>query len=182
METKMPIFPFEVTIEEILKDPEGYVDAVFSCLESEFLVMPKGVGFVEYPVFERGYEALKLTTKGFSQLEPANVLAGILKEPIALVVLRSMLGFTPPEWGYVATQRTGTAVSQGFVRTLDRKVRMAPENPISQTGVTRERLQALIDTHAKPNHPKIKASTLRTICTQAGISRDDFLGAFDKHQ
>ncbi len=31
-----------------------------------------------------------------------------------------------------------------------------------------------------PNHPKIKASTLRTICTQAGISRDDFLKAYDK--
>ena len=31
-----------------------------------------------------------------------------------------------------------------------------------------------------PNHPKIKASTLRTICTQAGIARDDFLKAYDK--
>ncbi|MDP2754163.1 MAG: type II toxin-antitoxin system HicA family toxin, partial [Nitrospirota bacterium] len=31
-----------------------------------------------------------------------------------------------------------------------------------------------------PNHLKIKASTLRTICTQAGISRDDFLSAYDK--
>ncbi|MEK6692550.1 MAG: type II toxin-antitoxin system HicA family toxin [Nitrospirota bacterium] len=31
-----------------------------------------------------------------------------------------------------------------------------------------------------PNHSKIKASTLRTICTQAGISRDDFLNAYDK--
>jgi predicted RNA binding protein YcfA (HicA-like mRNA interferase family) len=31
-----------------------------------------------------------------------------------------------------------------------------------------------------PNHPKIKASTLRTICTQAGISRDDFLSAYSK--
>jgi predicted RNA binding protein YcfA (HicA-like mRNA interferase family) len=31
-----------------------------------------------------------------------------------------------------------------------------------------------------PNHPKIKASTLRTICTQAGISREDFLAAYDK--
>lgn len=31
-----------------------------------------------------------------------------------------------------------------------------------------------------PNHAKIKASTLRTICTQAGISRDDFLEAFEK--
>ncbi|PIS36279.1 MAG: hypothetical protein COT35_12005 [Nitrospirae bacterium CG08_land_8_20_14_0_20_52_24] len=31
-----------------------------------------------------------------------------------------------------------------------------------------------------PNHPKIKASTLRTICTQAGISRDDFLKTYEK--
>ena len=31
-----------------------------------------------------------------------------------------------------------------------------------------------------PNHPKIKASTLRTICTQAGISRDDFIKAYAK--
>jgi predicted RNA binding protein YcfA (HicA-like mRNA interferase family) len=31
-----------------------------------------------------------------------------------------------------------------------------------------------------PNHPKIKSSTLRTICTQAGISRDDFLDAYER--
>jgi len=31
-----------------------------------------------------------------------------------------------------------------------------------------------------PNHPRIKASTLRTICTQSGISRDDFLNAYKK--
>jgi predicted RNA binding protein YcfA (HicA-like mRNA interferase family) len=31
-----------------------------------------------------------------------------------------------------------------------------------------------------PNHAKIKASTLRTICTQAGISREEFLQAYDK--
>ncbi len=31
-----------------------------------------------------------------------------------------------------------------------------------------------------PNHPKLKTSTLRIICTQAGISRDDFLDAYEK--
>lgn len=31
-----------------------------------------------------------------------------------------------------------------------------------------------------PNHPRIKASALRTICTQAGISRDEFLKAYEK--
>ena len=31
-----------------------------------------------------------------------------------------------------------------------------------------------------PNHPKIKASTLRTICSQSGITRDEFLKAYKK--
>ena len=31
-----------------------------------------------------------------------------------------------------------------------------------------------------PNHPKIKASTLRTICTQSGITRDEFLEVYSK--
>ncbi|HUV40365.1 MAG TPA: type II toxin-antitoxin system HicA family toxin [Sedimentisphaerales bacterium] len=31
-----------------------------------------------------------------------------------------------------------------------------------------------------PNHPKIKASTLRTICTQSGITKNDFLQAYKK--
>ena len=31
-----------------------------------------------------------------------------------------------------------------------------------------------------PNHARVKASTLRTICTQAGISRDEFLQAYSK--
>ncbi len=31
-----------------------------------------------------------------------------------------------------------------------------------------------------PNHSRIKSSTLRTICTQAGISRKDFLEAYNK--
>jgi predicted RNA binding protein YcfA (HicA-like mRNA interferase family) len=31
-----------------------------------------------------------------------------------------------------------------------------------------------------PNHSTIKSSTLRTILTQAGISRDDFLRAYEK--
>jgi predicted RNA binding protein YcfA (HicA-like mRNA interferase family) len=31
-----------------------------------------------------------------------------------------------------------------------------------------------------PNHSKIKSSTLRTICTQSDISREDFINAYDK--
>ncbi|MDT9176545.1 MAG: type II toxin-antitoxin system HicA family toxin [Limnospira sp. PMC 1291.21] len=31
-----------------------------------------------------------------------------------------------------------------------------------------------------PNHKLIKGSTLRSICTQSGISRDDFLAVYDQ--
>jgi hypothetical protein len=31
-----------------------------------------------------------------------------------------------------------------------------------------------------PNHPRIKGSTLRTICTQAGIPRRDFVRAYEE--
>ena len=31
-----------------------------------------------------------------------------------------------------------------------------------------------------PNHTRIKGSTLRTICTQAGISRDEFLKVYSE--
>ncbi len=142
----MPKFPFEVAFEDILENPESYVDAVFSCLESEFLIMPKGAGFIDYPVFERGYEALKSATKGFLSFEPTEVLSVALKEPISIVVLRTMLGFTPPEWAYVTSQQTGIVVTQGFVRSLDRKVRMAPETQIGIHGVTKKRLKALVET------------------------------------
>ena len=146
MEPNMLTSPFEVSLEEILQDPESYVDSVFSCLESEFLVMPRGAGFVEYAVFERGYEALKAATGGFSMFDPGKVYPMTVSEPISIVVLRSMLGFTPPEWGYVTTQRTGVQVTQGFIRSLDRKVRMAPETELNPNGVTKKRLEAMVQT------------------------------------
>ncbi|APB33317.1 hypothetical protein GlitD10_0999 [Gloeomargarita lithophora Alchichica-D10] len=32
-----------------------------------------------------------------------------------------------------------------------------------------------------PNHSRIKGSTLRSICTQAGIARDDFVTAYEQN-
>ncbi len=31
-----------------------------------------------------------------------------------------------------------------------------------------------------PSHPRIKSSTLRAICTQAGITRDEFLRTYEQ--
>lgn len=138
-------FPFEAPFEQVQADLEPYVDAVFGALQSEFLTLPKGDGFIDYPVFERGYEALKRTTGDFRRLDPGPVLAVVRETPIALIVLRSMLGFTPPEWAYVATQRSGIKIDQGAARTLDREIRFAPLAPLRvAVGLKAQRIEALV--------------------------------------
>jgi hypothetical protein len=141
----MPQFPFEVGFDEVQARLDEFVSAVFTSIESEFLVLPKGEGFIPYAVFESGYEALKRATSGFAKLTPDTVLPVVQSTPIAFVVLRAMLGFTPPEWAYMATLRTGVEVPQGAIRSIDRKVRMGPLNAMSKRGTTRERVAALVE-------------------------------------
>lgn len=55
-------------------------------------------------------------------------------------------GSLPPEWAYVASQRKGIQIDQGFARTLDRKVRLAPTSPVKDAGAAAERVRALVET------------------------------------
>ena len=138
-------FPFEVSFDELRADPDSYVDAVFDCLESEFMVMPRGQGFVEFPTFESGYETLKRATRGFRELNPDTITSAVINAPLALLVLRCMLGFTPPEWAEYARRHTGVQITQGAARSLDRTIRMNPDRDLAGIGtVTRTRLDALI--------------------------------------
>jgi len=169
-------FPFEVSFEQVQANPEAYIEAIFACLVSEFLVLPRGQGFVEYPVFERGYEALKQATAGFREVTPATLEAVVLDVPIALIVLRTMLGFTPPEWAYIATQRTGVVLSQGAARTLDRKIRLDPTQPWGRGKLTRERVRVLLEAACQllaegvPSVDSDKIHRLDKADTKAGIS------------
>ncbi len=157
-------FPFEVPFEQLQEELDTYVDSVFACLRSEFLTLPKGPGFVEYPVFERGYEELKKGTVNFRNITPAAVLDVISRVPVAFVVLRAVLGFTPPEWAYVTGQRAGVEVTQGAVRSLDRKIRMQPLTPLGTLSqVTDQRLRALVNTACellKEGVPKVPKDVL----------------------
>lgn len=138
-------FPFEVPFDEVRDHLDRFVDAVFGSLESEFLVMPRGDGFVDFPTFEAGYERLKRETSGFREVTPEQVAEAVLDQPISLIVLRCMLGFTPPEWAYLAARYTGIDVPQGAARSLDRKIRTDPERPLPRNGsVTEQRVRALV--------------------------------------
>ncbi len=91
------IFPFEVSFADIEADPDPFISAVFSSLETEFLVMPKGEGFIDYSTFEQGYECLKRATAGFRDVSPEPIWQAALQTPMVLIVLRATLGFTPSE-------------------------------------------------------------------------------------
>lgn len=139
--------PFEVSFVDVEAHIETYVDSVFASLRSEFLTLPKGEGFVEYPVFEAGYETLKRETQNFRKLEPETIFATACATPIIFIVLRTMLGFTPPEWAYVTTEHANVEVPQGAARTLDRNIRLNPTRPLNASGgVTEQRMRAMITT------------------------------------
>ncbi len=138
-------FPFEVAFEEVAANLDRFVDAVFGALESEFLVMPRGAGLVGFPTFDTGYERLKRATSGFRNIKPVEVAEAVFDEPISLIVLRCMLGFTPPEWAYLATRYTDIEVTQQAARTLDRRIRTDPERPLPRNGsVSEQRVRALV--------------------------------------
>ena len=169
-------FPFEVRFEDVRTNLDTYVDAVFGCLESEFLVMPKGKGFVEFPAFEEGYEALKRATGNFRKVTPEKVGSVVFQTPISLIVLRCMLGFTPPEWAWYASLHTGIEVSQSAARTIDRNIRMNPDAALPREGtVTERRIRALVAAacHAlgsgAPTEPPDSLHRLSKADTRAGF-------------
>jgi hypothetical protein len=129
---------------------EPLVDEVFAELKSSFLEMPRGEGFVDYGTFERGYQALKRATGDFENVTPESVLAAVAEAPIAFIVFRSILGFTPPEWAYITTENTGVEVDQGAARSIDRNMRMRPLAPRALgSTLTDKRIRAMIEAGVK---------------------------------
>ncbi|NPV72028.1 MAG: hypothetical protein HPY55_15590 [Firmicutes bacterium] len=139
-------YPFEVPFSELETNVQDFVSVVFSSLESEFLVMPKGEGFINYPSFEKAYEVLKRATRGFESVETESIMLVAVEEPLTLIVLRTILGLTSSEWAYVASQRSDHHITQGWARSFDRNVRMAPFSPLPGGEKTLKRVRTLVDT------------------------------------
>jgi len=138
------VFPFEVPFEQVQADIDPFVEIVFSTLESEFLTLPKGPDFVEYPAFAEGYEAIKRETNTFRDFLPERVLPVVLEYPIALTVIRCILGLSPPEWAWLALERTGVEVSQGTIRGIERRIRTAPLVAMKPSLLQQQRIAALV--------------------------------------
>jgi hypothetical protein len=119
---KMPR-PFELDPAELQQRLDEMVEATFGDLQSEFWVMPKGNGFIEYLDFQAAYEVLKRTTAAFTKLDEGSVWDALEEDALTLVVLRTILGVSPPEWASLAKAEYGVEVPQGAARGLDTRVR-----------------------------------------------------------
>lgn len=164
----MPLrFEIDYRDPKIAWDP--LVDEVFGELTSSFLEMPKGEGFIDYPTFERGYQTLKRHTDAFAKVTTETVLAAVREAPIAFIVFRCILGFSPPEWAYVTTEMTGIEVDQGAARSIDRRMRLKPLTPMNEgNGVTAARIRAMID------------AAVRTVTKDPGVVPPGIVHRLDK--
>jgi len=141
--------PYLATVSEIEHDLDAYVDAIYGTLESQFLVLPRGSCFIEYPRFQEAYETLKRATRDFREVQPTRVWDALLADSLSLVVLRCILGMTPPEWAALAASDSDLPITQSFARSLDGKVRTEKEHLARlnhRKAATLERVDAMVDT------------------------------------
>lgn len=87
--------------------------------------------------------------------------------PVVLIVLRTILGFTPPEWAYIAENRKGVNIPQNAARSLDRNIRSLPDRPLKPGAATRARLIALVETACElieEGRPDVPLGRLHRFC------------------
>lgn len=149
--TKVPVpVRFEANYADSTLTFDPLVDEVFSELKSNFLELPRGEGFVDYSTFERGYQALKKATNAFADVTVTTIEAAVAEAPIAFVVFRAILGFTPPEWAYITTEMSGVAIDQGAARSIDRHVRLNALTPRAfGARLSDQRMRAMIEAGLK---------------------------------
>jgi hypothetical protein len=142
-----PKYPFQATVEQLNERLDEFVDTTVESLSSFYLELPRGENFLEYDRFKDAYEILHRVTSGFTILERHAIHMVARQNGLVLVVLRCMVGLSPPELADLATGTLGIRVDQGFARTQDADAKRginALANPRVGESTVR-RFHALID-------------------------------------
>lgn len=88
---------------------------------------------------------LKKHTSAFAHLTVDTVMAALQENSLDFVVLRTILGMTPPEWAYLASTATNVKIDQGFARAFDGNCRARKDYIANlRNGTTKDRLEALV--------------------------------------
>ena len=115
--------PFEVSSGDLQDRIEELVDATFSDIQSQFLVLPRGDNLVEYHEFQSAYEILRRRTNAFADFSEGSAWSALRENSLSFVVIRTMLGMSPPEWADLARSDRDSDVNQGYARNLEGQCR-----------------------------------------------------------
>lgn len=111
--------PYELSTTDMRSRLDEMIDITFSDLQSQFLTMPRGEHYIEYLKFSRAYETLKHATSEFTDITEATLWGALEADSLCFIVIRSILGLSPPEWADLAGAETTSDVSQDAARRLD---------------------------------------------------------------
>ena len=80
--------PYELDPQQLEARLDEMVSATFDDLQSQFLILPKGNGFIEFADFQAAYEALKRDTRaamtGSVESTESAGCGGFIRGPTAL--------------------------------------------------------------------------------------------------
>lgn len=111
--------PYKLTEADLAAQLDEMVEATFEDLQSQFMLLPRGAAFVSYDTFQAAYEQLRINTNGFATLTVDRVWDALRAHAMAWIVLRSILGLSPPEWQDIANELDIETIPNGWARKVD---------------------------------------------------------------
>lgn len=123
MSSMTSVRPYQVTFDDLSHHLDELVAATFADLTSQFMLLPRGDAFLTYPEFLQAYETLRMTTNGFTILDVDTCWEAVRKDAVSFVVIRAILGVSPPEWQDLAKEETNAQFATHWTRNLDGEVR-----------------------------------------------------------
>lgn len=167
----MTLRPFEVDPNDIPNHIGELVQSTFDDLTSQFMLLPRGDSFLEYSDFRTGYEALRKHTNGFTVLDVDRCWSAVKQTAVAGIVLRTIVGVTPPEWQDLAKEETDQVFPNNWARGLDKRMKSSPSYFSTRGGssaLTVGRVTALFQ------------AACRVLLEGAGDSQDGVIHRLDK--
>lgn len=116
--------PYHLTEDDLENNLDEMVETTFEDLASQFLLLPRGPSFVTYDTFQAAYEQLRINTNGFATLTVDRVWDALRVHATGWIVLRSILGLSPPEWADIANELQVEQIPNGWARNVDGKCKV----------------------------------------------------------
>jgi hypothetical protein len=140
----LPQHPFEVSTDYLGAHIDEMIDVTFADIQSQFLMVSRGQNFVEFGSFQDAYEVLKQETDAFARFDDQTVWKALERNALVFVVVRTILGVSPPEWSELAKAERDVDVPQNIARQLDARCRSEANCFARLTALSRRRIDALV--------------------------------------